>query len=92
MDVSLKEKEIKEGVLANFYRICPGAIEVFMVLSAYASEESKVAKISLKTLCKKTGFSLDKILRVLRRLKETNFIEAPLEGQQGKIQIYKLKA
>lgn len=91
MDVNFKEKEIKEGTLAHFYRVCPGAIEVFMVLSAYASEETKVAKIPLETIREKTGFSIDKVLRVLRRLKETDFIEAPLEGQQGKIQIYKLK-
>jgi len=91
MDIVLTEEDIKSGILVKFNKLCPGAFEVFAVLMAYASERSKVAKISLKTIIKKTGFSLTKIVGILNRLKEVEFVEAPFEGQQGKPQIYRLK-
>ena len=91
MDITFKEEEIKDGVLMEFNKICLGAIDVFVVLVAYASKRTKVARISIKIISEKTGFSSSKVVGILNKLKEAEFIEAPFEGQQGKKQIYKLK-
>jgi len=91
MDIIFTEKEIREDILAKFNKIWPGALEVFMVLMAFAPERTKVTRITIKTIMNKTGFSLVKTIKALNRLKEVEFIEAPFEGQQGKKQIYKLK-
>ena len=91
MDFTFKEAGIKNGELAQFYEICPGALGLYMVLCAYASEKSKIAKVSIETIIEKTGFSLDKVVRTIRMLKAEGLIEAPFEGRKGKAQIYKLK-
>ena len=91
MDIIFTEEDIKEGTLAKFNKIWPGALEVFMVLMAFASKRTKVARITIGTIMDETGFSLVKTVKALNRLKEVEFIEAPFEGQQGKKQIYKLK-
>lgn len=91
MDISFKDEEIKDGMLAEFSKIHSGALEVFLVLVAYASEKTKMARIAISAIMKKTGFSLTKVVKALNRLKEVDFIEAPFEGQQGRKQIYKLK-
>jgi len=91
MDIIFKEEEIKGGTFAKFNRICPGAIDVFLVLVVYASKKTKAARITIDVISDETGFSLAKVVRILNRLKEVEFIEAPFEGQQGKKQIYKLK-
>lgn len=91
MDIILTEEDIREGVLAKFNKVYPGSLQVFMVLMAYASKRTKVARITIKTVMDKTGFSLVKTVKALNSLKEVEFIEAPYEGQQGKKQIYKLK-
>lgn len=91
MDIILTEEELRKGILAKFNKVWPGALEVFMVLMAYAPEKTRVARITIKTIMNETGFSLVKAIKALNRLKEVEFIEAPFEGQQGKKQIYKLK-
>lgn len=91
MDITFKEEEIKDGILSEFNKIHRGAVDVFLVLIAYSSKRTKVARITIDIISEKTGFSLFKIVEILNRLKEAGFIEAPFEGQQGKKQIYKLK-
>jgi len=91
MDMTFKEGEIKDGMIAEFNKICLGATEVFLVLVAYASKRTKAARMSIQTISWKTGFSTAKVVGILNKLKEADFIEAPFEGQQGKKQIYKLK-
>lgn len=91
MDITFTEGEIKDGTLVEFNKICSGAIDVFVVLVAYASKRTKVARISIDLISEKTGFSTAKVAGILNRLKEAEFLEAPFEGQQGKKQIYKLK-
>lgn len=91
MDITFKEEEIKDEILVKFNRIHRGAMDVFLVLIAYASKRTKVARITIDVISEKTGFSLFKVVEILNRLKEADFIEAPFEGQQGKKQIYKLK-
>jgi DNA-binding IscR family transcriptional regulator len=91
MDITFKEEEIKDKTLVKFNEIHRGAIDVFLVLIAYASKRTKAARITIDVISEKTGFSLFKVVRILNRLKEAEFIEAPFEGQQGKKQIYKLK-
>ena len=91
MDINIKDKEIKDGLLSAFHEICPGALEIHMVLCAYASESTKIARVSIKTLCLKTGFSLGKVCSIIATMKAAEFIEVPLAGQQGKTQIYKIK-
>lgn len=91
MDITFKEEEVKDGTLAEFNKICLGAIDVFMVLIAYASKKTKVARMSIKLISEKTGFSTAKVVGIINRLKEADFLEAPFEGQQGKKQIYKLR-
>lgn len=91
MDISFKEIEIKEGLLSAFNEISPGALEVFMVLCAFAPGERRIAKVSIKDVSLKTGFSMSKTVSILNKLKGVKFIEAPLEGHQGKVQTYKLK-
>jgi len=91
MNIVFKEAEVRDGIIARFHEVCPGALNVYMVLMAYCPERTKVAKVSIKSIVEKTGFSLTKVIRVLNKLKDTDFIEAPFEGQQGKPQIYRLK-
>ena len=91
MDITFKEEEIKDGILAKFNEIHRGALDVFLVLVAYASKRTKAARITIDVISEETGFSLFKVARILNRLKEKGLIEAPFEGQQGKKQIYKLK-
>lgn len=91
MDITFKEGEIRDGMLAEFYKIHSGAFNTFLVLVAYASEKSNVAEITIETIQKKTDFSLFKVVGALNKLKKAGFIEAPYEGMQGKRQLYKLK-
>lgn len=91
MDFTFKEEGIKEGALMRFYDIHPAALQVYIVLNAYASEKTKMAKVTLKIICGKTGYSLGTIAKILDKLKAEGLIEAPFEGQQGKAQMYKLK-
>lgn len=91
MDITFKEREINEGMLAKFNEICLGAIDVFLVLVANASEKTKTARMTIDAISEKAGFSTAKVVGILNRLKEVEFLEAPFEGQQGKKQIYKLK-
>jgi len=91
MDINFKEAEIKDELLPVFNAICAGALEVFIVLCAYAPEKTKIAKVTIKTVALKTGFSLSKTAGILNYLKNSTFIEAPLAGRQGKAQSYKLK-
>lgn len=91
MDFTFREEGIKEGALVRFYDIHPSALQIYVVLMAYASEKTKIAKITIKTMCRKTGFSSNKVVGILDRLKDAGFIEAPLEGERGKSQIYEIK-
>jgi len=91
MDFTFEEEGIKEGTLARFWVIHPAALHIYMVLCAYASEKTKIAKVTIKTICTKAGCSLGTVVKVLDRLKAEGIIEAPFEGQQGKAQMYKLK-
>jgi len=91
MDITFKEEEIYDGVITKFNKICAGALEVFIVLIAHASERTKTVRITAKIIERETGFSPFKVVGILNRLKEAEFIEAPFEGQQGKKQIYRLK-
>jgi len=91
MDFTFEEEGIKEGELVRFYDIHPAALQVYIVLNAYASEKTKIAKVTIKTICRKTGYSLGTVVKVLDKLKIEGLIEAPFEGQQGKAQMYKLK-
>ena len=91
MDITFKEEEIRGGMLCNFYKICSGALEVYMALWANASGKNKTVRISIKTICAQTGISLFKVVGALNKLKETGLIEAPFEGQTGRRQLYKLK-
>lgn len=92
MDITFKEEEINDGLLAEFDKLYSGSLEVFLVLVASASKRTKATRMTIDTIMKKTGFSLTKVVKSLNKLKEAGFIEAPFEGQQGKKQIYKLKA
>lgn len=89
--IEFEKEEIRNGLLRKFYEICPGALEVYMVLWANASEKNKTIRISIKTICTQTGISLCKVVGTLNKLKEVGFIEAPFEGQMGRRQLYKLK-
>jgi len=91
MDIIFKEEEINDGLIAEYNKISSGAFEVFLVLTASASERTKATRITIKTIMSRTGFTLPKVVSALNMLKEEGFIEAPFEGQQGKKQIYKLK-
>jgi len=91
MDIKFKEAEIKDELLPAFNSVCPGALDVFIVLCAYAPEKTKTAKVTIKTVALKTGFSVSKTAIILNKLKAKKFIDAPLEGRQGKVQSYKLK-
>jgi len=91
MDFTFGEEGIKEGALARFYDIHPAALHIYMILNAYASEKTKIAKVTIDVMCKKTGCSLGTVVKVLDRLKAEGLIEAPFEGQQGKAQMYKIK-
>lgn len=92
MDIKFEETEILNGLLPIFNLISPGSFEVFIALCAFAPEKTKEAKVTVKDLALVTGFSTSKISTILRGLKREKFIISPLEGQQGKVQIYKLKA
>ncbi len=91
MDINFKEAEIKKELLPAFNSVCSGALEVFIVLCAYAPERTKMAKVTIKTVALKTGFSTTKTASIINKLKDKKFIVAPLEGRQGKTQSYKLK-
>jgi len=91
MDINFKEAEIKDGLLPAFNSVCSGALDVFIVLCANASEKTKLAKVTIKTIAFQTGFSMSKTVTILNKLKDSKFIEAPLEGHQGKVQSYKLQ-
>ena len=90
--IEIPKKAVKEGLLCGFYGICPGALEVSLVLKAYCSEETKMARVGVRTICEKTGFSISKVVRVLDKLETADIVEVPLKGHPGKAYIYKLKA
>jgi len=90
--IEIPKKAVKEGLLSEFYEICPGALEVSLVLKAYSSEETKMARVGVRTICKHTGFSLSKVIRVLGKLEAANIVDVPLKGHPGKAYIYKLRA
>ena len=94
--IILPKGDIQDGVLRDFHKIHSGAFEVYLILCAYSSDSSGIAKVGVRTIMKSTGFGFKKILDCLDELKKVDLITIPMrnlpfEERIGKSFIYEIR-
>ena len=67
--------DIQDGVLRDFRMIYPGALEVYLVLRAYSSNASRIAKVPISKIRKATGFQFNRILDIHKSRLNNNFLK-----------------
>lgn len=88
--IKIDKESIREGLIAGFSRkACEGSFEIYLLICAY-SEDDHYARVSIKTLRQKSGYSLRRICKCIDALEEGKFIKKLRKGQGGKPQFYEI--
>jgi Fe2+ or Zn2+ uptake regulation protein len=68
---------LEEYYIREFTEICSGAFSIYVVFLCLCNEKGKIkrATVTIEELCKYTGFSLAKVVRVLRNLENAGLIK-----------------
>lgn len=72
--IEINKTDIREGLLKKFEDINPGALHVFLILSAH-SKNDKVAEITVEKIRELTEFSPHKVNECLRGLADAKLIK-----------------
>lgn len=72
--IEINKTDVREGLLKKFEDINPGALHVFLILSAY-SEDGKTAKITVEQIRELTEFSPHKVNECLKGLVSAKLIK-----------------
>lgn len=78
--VSVEKSFYRKGGLAKFTRIYPSSFEIYQLLYALSEDDAKT-EVKLETLVELSGYSLAKVVRILRSLEEAKIIHRTHEKQ-----------
>lgn len=84
--VSVEKSFYKKGGLAKFTKIHPSSFEVYQLLCALSFDD-EITEVNLDKLVELSGYSLAKIVRILRSLEKAEIIRRTNE-KQGVRKIY----
>ena len=74
-NVVISKQVIREGLIKQMSEVArPGAFEIFTILLAYSDDDNTV-QVKRKTIQNLSGYSQQKINKVIRDLEKTGFIE-----------------
>lgn len=88
-NITIEKKLLKEGYLRKFNEIYPDSFLIYLLLCAFSFDD-RSATVSLKTLIKASGYSLNKVVNTITALEKKGIIKRA-NRIRGEVKTYFLR-